>query len=149
MLLRGTVPLEASYGSAACTFTLHKGESAVFTFGTLEQKEQGEIDSDEVHRDLEARLGYWREWSGKSAYKGRWRDAVNRSALTLKMLTSRRYGSLVAALTFGMPEHIGGSRNLGLPLCLAARLGVYPLCFFAPRLSRRSRCVPDVAEASD
>jgi GH15 family glucan-1,4-alpha-glucosidase len=111
MLLRGTVPLEASSGSAACTFTLHKGESAVFTFGALEQKEQGEIDSDEVYCDLEATLGYWREWSGKSAYKGRWRDAVNRSALTLKMLTSRRHGSLVAALTFGMPEHIGGNRN--------------------------------------
>jgi GH15 family glucan-1,4-alpha-glucosidase len=111
MLLRGTVPLEASSGSAVCTFTLQKGESAVFTFGAVEQREQGEIDSDEVHCDLEATLGYWREWSGKSAYKGRWRDAVNRSALTLKMLTSRRHGSLVAALTFGIPESIGGSRN--------------------------------------
>ena len=111
MLLRGTVPLGASSGGAVCTFTLHKGESAILIFGALEEKEQPIVDCDEVHRDLEATLGYWREWSGKSHYNGRWREAVSRSALTLKMLTSRQHGSLVAALTFGMPEHVGGTRN--------------------------------------
>jgi Glycosyl hydrolases family 15 len=36
---------------------------------------------------------------------------VNRSALTLKLLTSRQHGSIVAAPTFGLPETIGGGRN--------------------------------------
>ena len=36
---------------------------------------------------------------------------VNRSALTLKLLTSRQHGSIVAAPTFGLPETIGGVRN--------------------------------------
>jgi GH15 family glucan-1,4-alpha-glucosidase len=133
MLLRGTVPLHACSGCAVATFTLEKGKSAVFIFGDLEQKEQGPIDPHEVDRDLEATLGYWREWSGRSAYKGRWRDAVTRSALTLKMLTSRRYGALVAAPTFGVPELIGGTRNwdyryvwlrdAAFTLCTFLRLG--------------------------
>lgn len=133
MLLRGSVPIEAASGSAVCTFTLHKGERAVFIFGALEEKEHAAIDPDEVYRDLEATLRYWRDWSGTSNYKGHWRDAVNRAALTLKMLTSRKHGSLVAALTFGLPEHVGGTRNwdyrfvwlrdAAFTLCTFLRLG--------------------------
>jgi GH15 family glucan-1,4-alpha-glucosidase len=111
MLLRGTVPLQVSSNSAVSTFTLQKGESAAFIFGALEETEQESINPHHLDQELHATVCYWREWSGRSTYKGRWRDAVNRSALTLKMLTSRRYGSLVAAPTFGIPEHIGGSRN--------------------------------------
>ena len=54
---------------------------------------------------------YWRSWSERSNYQGRWREMVQRSALTLKLLTSRKYGSLVAAPTLGLPESIGGERN--------------------------------------
>ena len=36
---------------------------------------------------------------------------VDRSALLLKLLTSQKHGSLVAAPTFGLPERIGGERN--------------------------------------
>jgi len=111
MLLRGSIPLEVSSGGAVSTFTLHRGESAIFIFGALAEQEQLSIDRDEVRRDLEATLAYWREWSGQSKYNGRWREAVSRSALTLKMLTSRQHGSLIAAVTFGMPEHLGGTRN--------------------------------------
>ena len=36
---------------------------------------------------------------------------VHRSALVLKLLISRKYGSLIAAPTFALPENIGGVRN--------------------------------------
>ena len=111
MLLRGTVPLEACGGGAVSTFTLRKRERAVFIFGALGEKEPPLIDWDEVHGDLGASLDYWRQWSEKSTYKGRWREVVNRSALTLKLLTSRQHGSLIAAPTFSVPEHLGGARN--------------------------------------
>jgi hypothetical protein len=32
-------------------------------------------------------LAYWQKWISQSCYKGRWRENVHRSALTLKLLT--------------------------------------------------------------
>lgn len=69
------------------------------------------IDADEIGRLIEATINRWRAWSARSTYKGRWRDAVGRSALVLKLLTSRRHGSIAAAGTFSLPEAAGGVRN--------------------------------------
>ena len=40
-----------------------------------------------------------------------WQYAVNRSALILKLMTSKKYGSIVAAATFGLPEKVGADKN--------------------------------------
>ncbi|KAL1920219.1 uncharacterized protein VTP21DRAFT_1365 [Calcarisporiella thermophila] len=56
-------------------------------------------------------LGYWQEWIGRCRYTGRWRESVQRSALTLKLLAYEPTGAVVAAATFGLPEEIGGERN--------------------------------------
>jgi GH15 family glucan-1,4-alpha-glucosidase len=54
---------------------------------------------------------FWRGWLGRSSYRGRWREQVNRSAITLKLLTYAPTGALVAAPTAGLPEQVGGERN--------------------------------------
>ena len=54
---------------------------------------------------------YWRNWVGRSRYTGRWREAVERSAITLKLMTYAPTGALVAAPTAGLPEQPGGERN--------------------------------------
>ena len=66
---------------------------------------------DYVARAFKETVNFWRGWVGRSTYRGRWREMVNRSALTLKLLTSRTFGSIVAAPTFGLPEWVGGGRN--------------------------------------
>ena len=62
----------------------------------------------ELYLDTEA---YWQRWLEQSTYRGRWREAVERSAITLKLMTYAPSGGLVAAPTAGLPEQVGGSRN--------------------------------------
>jgi GH15 family glucan-1,4-alpha-glucosidase len=54
---------------------------------------------------------FWRGWLGRSGYRGRWREMVDRSAITLKLMTYAPSGALVAAPTAGLPELVGGERN--------------------------------------
>jgi GH15 family glucan-1,4-alpha-glucosidase len=52
---------------------------------------------------------FWRGWLDRSAYHGRWRDMVSRSAMALKLMTYAPASAPVAALTAGLPEQVGGS----------------------------------------
>jgi GH15 family glucan-1,4-alpha-glucosidase len=110
LLLRSDVPLTVQDGAATAEFTLHAGETATFV---LEEKTSASPSAAEnyVANAFKETSDFWRRWIARSSYRGRWRETVNRSALTLKLLTSRTHGSIVAAPTFGLPEHIGGVRN--------------------------------------
>jgi GH15 family glucan-1,4-alpha-glucosidase len=59
----------------------------------------------------------WEEWSGHCTYQGPWRDAVLRSLITLKALTSAPTGGIVAAATTSLPEQLGGVRNWDYRYC--------------------------------
>jgi GH15 family glucan-1,4-alpha-glucosidase len=65
----------------------------------------------DVDRLFDATAAFWRSWLSQSTYTGRWREWVNRSALTLKLLCHEPSGGIVAAPTTSLPESIGGSRN--------------------------------------
>ena len=108
--LRSSVPLEWADGDATATFKLGHGETASFVL----EDANAHLTCDTgryVADSFKSTLNYWRKWISHNKYTGRWREMVNRSALTLKLLVSQEFGSLIAAPTFGLPEVIGGRRN--------------------------------------
>lgn len=66
---------------------------------------------DRAEQVYEVTRAFWTEWLQYSRYRGPYCEAVERSALTLKMLTYAPTGALVAAPTTSLPETIGGERN--------------------------------------
>ena len=114
MALHATVPLRIDKRDAVAEFTLCAGECASFAFGSITEDEKDRddlLDAEAIEQQFQATTKFWRDWMHQSKYQGRWREVVNRSALALKLLTSREHGSLVAAATFGLPEEPGGARN--------------------------------------
>ncbi len=104
--------LRRADGGVTATFTVAAGESQSFV---LERVPQDHICRPYPEREtasaFEATVTYWRRWLDQSRYRGRWREQVHRSALTLKLLTYAPTGALVAAPTTSLPEQLGGERN--------------------------------------
>ncbi len=116
--LRSSVALELEEGAAVAEFTLGADESAWFVLEVVTGNEPSPCENPDYAQDaFKATVNFWRGWIGRSTYKNRWREMVNRSALVLKLLTSREHGSTVAAPTFGLPETIGGVRNWDYRYC--------------------------------
>ncbi|MEU9213486.1 glycoside hydrolase family 15 protein [Streptomyces sp. NPDC048415] len=112
LALTSTVPIEVAGQDVWSLFKLHEGESAVFTLDRI----GGDVAPRfcavaEAEREFNATVRYWRHWLSRSRYRGRWREMVHRSALTLKLLTYAPTGAIIAAPTAGLPEQIGGERN--------------------------------------
>ena len=110
--LLADVPLEIVENYGFAEFTLQQSET-VYLVLECGRHEIEEINPIEVYKNTtyHETIDFWRSWSNKSSYKGRWNEEVNRSAITLKLLTSSDHGSMVAAATFSLPETLGGGRN--------------------------------------
>jgi GH15 family glucan-1,4-alpha-glucosidase len=110
--LTSTVELQVERGDVACDVKLKAGDRAIFVLECVNDETDTPRDvTGFADKSLFQTINFWKDWISKSQYQGRWMEIVNRSALILKLMTSKKYGSIVASPTFGLPEEIGGVRN--------------------------------------
>jgi GH15 family glucan-1,4-alpha-glucosidase len=110
--LTATVPVVHDGRDVTAGFELDEGESAVFVLENLGSGAAPRPCSGGEAEDLlAATVAFWRGWLSASRYRGRWREVMHRSALTLKLMTYAPTGAIVAAPTTSLPEQIGGERN--------------------------------------
>jgi GH15 family glucan-1,4-alpha-glucosidase len=98
-------------GDVHAEVTLTAGQLRGVVLETGVQGPVRQIRVAEARRLLDDTVHYWTTWLDQSTYQGRWREAVERSAITLKLMTYAPTGGLVAAPTAALPEQVGGERN--------------------------------------
>ena len=94
-------------------------------------------------READARLActsrWWCGWADRCSYHGPYRQAVLRSALTLKLLACSLSGAIVAAPTTSLPEAIGGARNWDYRYCWLRDAGLTMQAFIGLGLLDEAR----------
>ena len=109
--LTSVAALERDGDDVRSRFTVRAGDTSGFLLESGASGSPQRIGGGEVIRLFLDTVSYWQRWLEQSSYQGRWREAVERSAITLKLMTYAPSGGLVAAPTAGLPEQVGGSRN--------------------------------------
>jgi GH15 family glucan-1,4-alpha-glucosidase len=98
-------------GDVHASFTLEAGQVRGLVLETAADGPPREIRVAEAEQLRDDTIRFWRSWVSQSTYTGRWREMLQRSAITLKLMTYAPSGGLVAAPTAGLPEQVGGERN--------------------------------------
>jgi GH15 family glucan-1,4-alpha-glucosidase len=106
--LSSSVELTMTDGAAVARIVMVEGQHADFVLSDAAAPRPEGDAAATLELDT---VRYWRSWVARSSYSGRWRDALVRSALVLKLMTYEPSGAIVAAPTFGLPEAPGGERN--------------------------------------
>lgn len=115
-VLRTPVETHGENMTTVADFVVNAGETIPFvlTYGASHREIPAAIDVDRALRDTEA---FWSDWADRCTYRGRRRDMVIRSLVTLKALTYAPTGGIVAAPTTSLPEKLGGARNWDYRFC--------------------------------
>ena len=115
-ILHTSTPVHGENLKTVAEIAVRKGERIGFTltYGASYEEDPKAIDFDRALNDT---VRFWRNWSGRLKYKGKYRNVVERSLITLKAMSFRPTGGIVAAVTTSLPESIGGVRNWDYRYC--------------------------------
>ncbi|MGW3287807.1 glycoside hydrolase family 15 protein [Streptomyces sp. NPDC001002] len=102
--------------STLSEFTVEEGEKVAFVL-TWHPSHERRPDLVDPYEALRVSLADWQAWADRCRYDGPHRDIVLRSLITLKALTYRPTGGIVAAPTTSLPEELGGVRNWDYRFC--------------------------------
>ncbi len=91
-------------------FDVKQGQSVPFTLTYCSSMGEGPQPID-VEAALAETVGFWNDWMAVSNYRGPYKEIVDRSLITLKALTYKPSGGIVAAPTTSLPAWIGGKRG--------------------------------------
>jgi GH15 family glucan-1,4-alpha-glucosidase len=97
-------------------FTVNEGDEVPFVL-TWFQSHHAIPKTIDANKAIAETTVWWKKWSDKSTYSGKWADLVQRSAITLKALTYNPTGGIIAAGTTSLPEWIGSVRNWDYRYC--------------------------------
>ena len=114
--LRTKVRLHGEGMMTRGSFTVRRGQTVSFTLTSSSSLEKIPPELP-VEEELERTQRFWKQWSGKNKYSGPYAEAVERSLMTLKAMSYRPSGGMVAAATTSLPERIGGPRNWDYRYC--------------------------------
>jgi GH15 family glucan-1,4-alpha-glucosidase len=115
-VLHASVPLHGENLKTVANFTVSRGDRVSFTlaYGTSYKPNPRRLDALQALTDCRKR---WRHWTHRLKYKGKYREAIERSLITLRALIYRPTGGVVAAATTSLPEALGGVRNWDYRYC--------------------------------
>ncbi len=108
---KGLATIERTKNGLRATLTMREGERGRGVVLEWMGGQPKVVPPAELQRLADDTAAYWKGWLGQSTYAGRFREVVDRSAMTLKLLTYQPTGAPVAAATLGLPEQAGGERN--------------------------------------
>jgi GH15 family glucan-1,4-alpha-glucosidase len=116
VVLYAEAPLEADGFRHRGEFFVSAGEQVAFSlrYGPSYLPAPPAMDALEA---LDITQAEWEEWSSTCSARGDCTEPVLRSAITLKALTYRPTGGIVAAPTASLPEALGGVRNWDYRYC--------------------------------